>query len=69
MIEIKMPIVSEDSVVQQYDDYLTQHPNVKFVLIGKAGEYVTVVPCVMCCLCVCVCVCVCMWGRGGGGHV
>lgn len=30
-----MPILSEDQVVQQYDDFLASHPNVKFVLIGQ----------------------------------
>ena len=35
MMEVHLPIVSEDAVVQQYDDFLTQHPNVKLVLVGK----------------------------------
>ncbi|XP_025114165.1 hercynylcysteine sulfoxide lyase-like isoform X2 [Pomacea canaliculata] len=33
LMEIKMPILSEDQVVQQYDEFLASHPNVKFVLI------------------------------------
>lgn len=33
LMEIKIPILSEDQVVKQYDDFLTSHPNVKFVLI------------------------------------
>lgn len=32
-MEIKIPIVSEDTLIQQYDAYLTQHPNIKLVLI------------------------------------
>lgn len=32
-MEIKVPIVSPESIVQQYTDYLDQHRNVSFVLV------------------------------------
>ena len=34
-LEIKVPILSENDLLQQFDVYLTQHPNIKLVLIGK----------------------------------
>ena len=39
VLETKLPIVSEDALVQQYDDYLAQHPSVKFILIGRVSSF------------------------------
>ncbi|XP_076436600.1 uncharacterized protein LOC143276092 isoform X2 [Babylonia areolata] len=33
LMEVKLPVISEDALVQQYDEFLTQHPQVKFVLL------------------------------------
>ena len=38
-MEIKVPILSEDALVNQFDEYLKEHPGVKFVLIGKQSKF------------------------------
>ncbi|KAL8613278.1 hypothetical protein ACOMHN_001602 [Nucella lapillus] len=38
LMEVKLPVVSEDALVQQYQDYLTSHPNVKLVLIDHISS-------------------------------
>ena len=37
-LEIKMPITSEDDLVQQFDDFFAQHTNIKIALIGKCQD-------------------------------
>ena len=32
-MEIKLPIASRESIIQQYTEYLDQHPNVTFALV------------------------------------
>ena len=35
-MDIKFPITSDDSVVKMYEDFLTNHPDVKLAVIGNA---------------------------------
>jgi len=39
-IDIPFPIQSEDDVVNMYEEYLRQHPEIKMAVIGKHCEYI-----------------------------